>query len=208
MVFPSQTLTGNSLDMEDIQVLLGPPLLECLRLPQELQVELALVWELSVNKALRIQMQPPPPAKLKDSGLPVTLTLIIRITGAASLLPFDPTTIANIIVAQDIMDSSQLANRVQQMDSTQVLLNMYEQCFSSSFVILSCTIPFGNGLNVAFSPFHLSKSPCQSSRFPSQHRTRSQSMSSDSSPPPHIAPIFSLPFLLFILLCPLSAIPQ
>ena len=35
-----------------------------------------------------------------------------------------PTTIANIIIAQDTMDSSQLANRVQQMDSTQVLLNI------------------------------------------------------------------------------------
>ena len=39
MVSPSQTPTGNSPDTEDIQVLLGLPLLECLRLLQELQVE-------------------------------------------------------------------------------------------------------------------------------------------------------------------------
>lgn len=128
MVCLNQTLTVNSPDTADTQVLLGLLLPVCLRLLQELLVELASVWVLLVNKALRTLMRLPQ-AKLKDSGLPVTQTLTIRITGAVSSSPFDFTAIADDILAQDITDSSQLANRVQQTDSTQVLLNMYEQCF-------------------------------------------------------------------------------
>lgn len=87
MVCLNQTLTVNSPDTADTQVLLGLLLPVCLRLLQELLVELASVWVLLVNKALRTLMRLPQ-AKLKDSGLPVTQTLTIRITGAVSFFPF------------------------------------------------------------------------------------------------------------------------
>lgn len=88
MVCRNPTHTGNTLDLEDMQVLRAQLLPACNRLqvvPPEL---LVWVWVLLVNQVLQILMRLRLLGRDKDSGLEVIQALIIRIIGVVSFCFF------------------------------------------------------------------------------------------------------------------------
>lgn len=82
----NQILTGNTLDLQDTQVLREQRLPACHRLQVALPGLPDWVWAQLANQVPQIPTQLP--GKRRDSGLQVIRALIIRITGVVSLSTF------------------------------------------------------------------------------------------------------------------------